>query len=174
MILIHITTEITAFLKVVHSAAPDPGALMKLYTREGARLNGRLMLMQRITRREFLRHRLESLATTSSSSSPSMPKGDQDEVPRLREDLKLVSDILRRDLPDYEREYPSSLAPDVFRLLCSLVLFVVIVVVHSFTCIDTVRGSCTVEFTMRTTWPWISNFILFFVFVIVLYFYKGH
>lgn len=59
-----VNVEITAFLKVVHAAAPDTDALVGLYTREAGRLNARLPLMQKITRREFLKYRLESLAKT--------------------------------------------------------------------------------------------------------------
>lgn len=108
-----VNVEITAFLKVVHAAAPDTDALVGLYTREAGRLNARLPLMQKITRREFLKYRLESLAKTRApeqvqlllyikSLLSTQPTEERD---KLAQELHSISVQLSRDLPEYERTY---------------------------------------------------------------------
>ena len=69
--------------------------------------------MQRITRREFLKYRMESLtkvspfdpSSPSPSSSPSSTVSGEERV-KLAHELRSVSDQLRKDLPEYEITYP--------------------------------------------------------------------
>jgi hypothetical protein len=103
----YLQQDITAFLKVVHAAAPDTDALIRIYTQEAARLNARLPLMQRITRREFLKYRIESL--TKAAHFDSSAGTGPDEKDKLAQELRSVSDQLRKDLPEYEKTYPFSL-----------------------------------------------------------------
>lgn len=50
--------EKNRFLNGVHSAAHDPALIYQLYERECAKLTDKLPLMQSVTRREFLKHRM--------------------------------------------------------------------------------------------------------------------
>jgi hypothetical protein len=50
--------EKNRFLNSVHSGAHDPVLIYQLYERECSKLTDKLPLMQSVTRREFLKHRM--------------------------------------------------------------------------------------------------------------------
>ena len=103
--------EINAFLSRVHAANQDPNVLLQVYERESARLSDKLPLTQHITRREYLKYRLECIHKFSSTASR---LGNVDSARLVREtaerdtlwkELLKINTQLQSAVPEYERKH---------------------------------------------------------------------
>jgi len=89
-----------AFVQDVEASAAFSAAMLDLYQKEVVKLTDQLPLMETVTRREFIKYRLNELKSGSSRGS----REDKQKGEFLRE-LKRLNEQLAKALPAYEKKH---------------------------------------------------------------------
>merc|ERR1712028_124874 len=89
-----------AFVQDVEASAAFSAAMLDLYQKEVVKLTDQLPLMETVTRREFIKYRLNELKSGSSRGT----REDKQKGEFLRE-LKRLNEQLTKALPAYEKKH---------------------------------------------------------------------